>query len=297
MQYTLIFKDRYLAILIKACKMHKKYPKLLQQRLVRELNEKALTKTGCFFFINTPSQPGQSLNDTKYTFLGLVVSLYGLYHDLGRQFLLACLDKSLLPNSNQQTYQLLTDIKIHIDSICKVFRASICHGLLPHDENIHKFQTHVSSYCNYSFKSNNWDAFLKETATLGDDDWEQACDRIATESDNLYTFLNDWISEWSLKTNKDRYILVTKFIDKSKASFNLALLSPIAQNHTNYSQNRYKIDNIAKVWPSNIKTKLLGKQYLKPEDIYFDLKYYIDGLFSPVRQSSVQVAQKTIFNF
>lgn len=190
-----------------------KCPQLLQPGVAKHLNQKAFKKTGCFFFLSTEELPNPKPQTLKDAFLANVVALYSLYHDYGHNFLMLCLREDMLPqNVSSKMHYKAKHVYSHVNTICRCFRANLCHGTFKHNENDRiELIRLIGLYAGNRIDcGGSWpDAVIQ----MSEGDWEKASVQIIEESNELYEYLNNWIDLWGAKNDLEKQDLKKRFVD------------------------------------------------------------------------------------
>lgn len=157
-------------------------PKLLQNRIARDLNTKMLTNNQSFVFLG---EPEVMINRTPSTFLEAfdmyVVRLYVVYHDYGMKFL-ECYGSELFRINNTCAHIS----HIHFINNC---RAALAHSSDP--TNVEQIYNNLKKHFfknDTSFQYNDWQDFWQNAT---ESHWEELVKVIVKDSDSFMKFLEN----------------------------------------------------------------------------------------------------------
>ena len=281
-------------------------PKLLQPGVAKALNCKAYNVAGCFFFLSTEALPSQHSIEAQGSFLGLVLALYCLYCNYGRNFWKVCLKKGLVPSGQRNVAEFemrRRQAEEHVGKVRRILRPGFCHGTFPYDDARDKLPKELERYCQSRLtdKNTNWNDTVSDFKTFTRKNWLAAYKLLAQESDELYKYLHTWIDSWDNESDSEKEQLMRLFFADSQRSFNVALTEPIMKIESGGYQVGYDIKkqilkNMLTIWQGDIQNKFLSYSYRSPEEIYRDLASLIRAKFTPSKSSSLQKAKGTEFD-
>lgn len=195
-------------------------PQILQPRYMEQINDLVYTSTGCFLFLTTPKDsyfhlPGPQTYRECYVYD--ILNLYKVYYDFsGKYFLWACLQEKQLPVGPEKDAP--SDFSVRASSL-RSKRAE----MLKHYKFISTGARHILAHgIFYDIDANNYidpkiEEFIRWCNSIigkdypsSDEDWKILAERIASDSNTLFTWVTEWAQLWKYcdktkETMKNRF--------------------------------------------------------------------------------------------
>ncbi|MEG0835601.1 MAG: hypothetical protein RR063_08020 [Anaerovoracaceae bacterium] len=256
-------------------------PLFFQGNKAKELNDKIFKNTGCFIFLMIKEFPFTvCCENYRQALYSLIIDSYVLFHDYGRNFLIA-----FAKVSNTVVPSILNDlIKYRI--------------LLTHSQFEPEIQTMNSFVRLITAKSMlSIEEFYEKLSNANDNDFKAAYEAIKAELDTFYNALSS-VSTSSIKTSFCNYYPWNNNLNAFYLSLNEALIKTVLQAESGKERPTYTRGNVTycqngnvriqsfKVVQNSIITKYNNNQYSTPDEIYPDFRNQVISAVNPPQQSS-----------
>ena len=179
-----------------------KLPILFSRSEQETLNNALLSKTGCFLFLKTDEiLPGFAPASYADAFIGIVVGLYIIYHDLACSYWKALLSTDICPPGVFEKGRL-NKPKKHIESIILSLRPQISHGfLIPRDPQADEFRDILEFlYSRDKTKLLPWGSakmpWPRYMQMMEEDNWKTIVESIIKDSNDFYSLMFEWADSW-----------------------------------------------------------------------------------------------------
>jgi hypothetical protein len=289
--------------------MYAHSPKLLLPGIAKELNYRAYNSTGCFYFLNTDTLPLHRSLEAQGSFQALVIVLYCLYHDYGRDFLTVCLSEAFMPPGSAIDQNFMNQrrrAETHVITVCKVLRTGLCHGSFPYDKIRYIFPKTLDAYCKGQIadERDSWNDACVKVEQYTKSDWKRAQTCLIQESDALHKYLSTWAESWDNENDVQKNQLMQKFFREARKCLNMSLAEPVMKveyasfhrNRNDYKNDRVRLQNALEGFQNNIQNKFVSYAFKTPEEIYQGLAQLVKNHITPLSTSSLQKSKGTVFD-
>ena len=182
-------------------------PRILQPQYMEQLNDLVYTSTGCFLFLTSPKDsffhmPGPKSYRECYVYD--IINLYKVYYDFaGKYFLWVCLQDKQLPAGPEENapsdfgarLSLLrfkrAELLKHYKFICAGARHILAHGIFYDVDANNYIDPKIEDFIRWS------NSIIGKDSPSSDENWKALAERIVSDSDSLFTWIEEWAQLWS----------------------------------------------------------------------------------------------------
>lgn len=282
-------------------------PRFLKPKQLESLNDLLVAKAGCFAFLGIEMPIDVHPSTYKEALHIYVMKLYVLYNDYGCRFLEYFLpDAGQAPNlspierTEAQMRGINADIRRsreHVRTIKHILRMNICHGILE-DRLREQFVDTVKEYGNLHAEKRD-DGWLSYINGLTDEQWKPMVERVVSEADRLYRYLEQWANDWgqapeeAMRDNRLHFGQSEQF----RKSFDMRICSEILKSCGEQKQSTIsRLTNSGNpnahihAWRNDVVTEYCSGRLNTPQEVYARLCYNIKKEVTPPTVSSLDVA-------
>ncbi len=286
-----------------------KPPKILQAGELKKINDHLYAKTGCFAFLVPDAQwIYPEPKSGKEAFERWSIELYTVYHDHGCGYLPYLLSgRDICPGDLRRD---LSKAKRHMDSVNKIFRKNLAHGLMDVCSR-DRMKKEISRYHIKKDKGEKWDLYFQ---SLTDDDWKRAAEHLRADADALL----ETLYKWADVVEKDRDIsdpreafgrarefrssisrrIVFDSLDNDLCSTGGPSALKILDGGSKKGKGSVERNSEKQLqeWQDEIQKGFLSGKIKTAEDIVSELKRFLYRIHEPLKDSSIAIADRTGFS-